>query len=95
MQYTIFPHDFSKYPQNLHNILTIYPNLNTYLCITIHQNKLFSFAFGRAFRDRLLLSVGSILEKKCGKMAVIPCGYGRIGEILHRRIRLDWGLYRV
>ena len=34
---------------------------------------------------------GSNLEK-CGKTSVFPGGYGRIGEILHGRIWLDWGL---
>ena len=34
---------------------------------------------------------GSILEK-CGKLAVFPDGYGRIGEILHGPLRPDWGL---
>ena len=37
----------------------------------------------------------SILEK-CGKIwkktAVFPGGYGRIGDIPHGRLRLDWGL---
>ena len=53
MQYAIFPHDFAKFPQNVHNILTLYPNSKTYVCITIHQNEIFFFAFGRALRDRL------------------------------------------
>ena len=28
----------------------------------------------------------------CGKTAVFPGGYGGIREIMHGRIRLDWGL---
>ena len=39
--------------------------------------------------------LGSNLEKYgffFGKKAVFPGGYGRIGEIPHGRIWLDWGL---
>ena len=30
--------------------------------------------------------------ENCGKTAVFPGGYGRIGEIPHGRIWPDWGL---
>ena len=33
----------------------------------------------------------TILEK-CGKTAVFPGGYSRIGDIPHGRLRPDWGL---
>ena len=29
---------------------------------------------------------------KCGKTAIFPGGYGRIGDIPHGRIWPDWGL---
>ena len=31
-------------------------------------------------------------EFSYGKTVVFPGGYGRIGEILHGPLRLDWGL---
>ena len=48
IQYAVFPHDFPKFPEHFHTILSIYPNSNTCLGITIYQNELISFAFERA-----------------------------------------------
>ena len=47
------------------------------------------------FYKRFILFVGFYFGKNVenfGKTAVFPGGYGRIGEIQHRRIWPDWGL---
>ena len=47
--YTVFPHDFPIFPQNILKILSNYQNSMAYLGIPNYQNENISNAFERAF----------------------------------------------